>query len=202
MSGKVTVAASRKIVWAALNDPEILRQTIPGCEDIQQIDATHLTAKVKQKIGPISASFSGDIELSDLKELESYRISGEGSGGSAGFAKGGASVHLADDESGGTVLSYEAEAQVGGKMAQIGSRLIDSTAKKLADKFFTNFKFVVEQKTHAHDQGKMPTDEEIVQTKDNETVSSLPKASDNLPRWVAVGVGVLAVGVTLFLIFG
>ena len=135
MTGEYRISASRETVWDALNDPEILKQCIAGCEELEKISDTEFTAKVTMRVGPVSAKFSGKVELSDIDEPNGYTISGEGSGGVAGFAKGGASVKLAD-EAGETVLTYDAKAQVGGKLAQIGSRLIDSTARKTADDFF------------------------------------------------------------------
>jgi carbon monoxide dehydrogenase subunit G len=130
--------APREVVWRALNDPETLKQSIPGCEEIQKLSDTEMTARVSAKVGPVSAKFTGRVTLSDLNPPNGYTISGEGQGGVAGFAKGGAQVGLTDD-SGGTLLSYKVHAQVGGKLAQIGSRLIDATARKMADEFFTRF---------------------------------------------------------------
>jgi len=138
MTGEVRLPAPRETVWRALNDPEILKQSIPGCEEIQKLSDTEMTARVAAKVGPVSARFSGKVTLSDLDPPNGYTISGEGQGGVAGFAKGGAQVSLKDD-SGGTMLSYKVNAQVGGKLAQIGSRLIDATARKMADEFFTRF---------------------------------------------------------------
>ena len=135
MTGEYRIAAAREAVWAALNDPDVLKECIPGCETLEKTDDTHFAATVKAKVGPVSAKFKGDVTLSDLNPPESYTISGEGKGGAAGFAKGGAKVHLAED-GGATVLTYDVDAQVGGKLAQIGGRLIDGTAKKLADDFF------------------------------------------------------------------
>jgi carbon monoxide dehydrogenase subunit G len=138
MTGEVRLPAPRETVWQALNDPEILKQSIPGCEEIVKLSDTEMTARVSAKVGPVSARFSGKVTLSDLDPPNGYTISGEGQGGVAGFAKGGAQVSLKDD-SGGTMLSYKVQAQVGGKLAQIGSRLIDATARKMADEFFTRF---------------------------------------------------------------
>lgn len=138
MVGERLIAAPRSTVWDALNDPDILKACIPGCEEIDRQSPTEMTAKARVKIGPMSARFSGKVLLSDLDPPNGYRISGEGQGGAAGFAKGGADVKL-EDKDGGTVLSYAVHAQVGGKMAQIGARLIDATAKSLADQFFTRF---------------------------------------------------------------
>ncbi|HKF73007.1 MAG TPA: carbon monoxide dehydrogenase subunit G [Stellaceae bacterium] len=138
MTGEVRLPAPREMVWRALNDPEILKQSIPGCEEIQKLSDTEMTARIAAKVGPVSARFSGKVTLSDLDPPNGYTISGEGQGGVAGFAKGGAQVSLKDD-SGGTMLAYKVQAQVGGKLAQIGSRLIDATARKMADEFFTRF---------------------------------------------------------------
>jgi carbon monoxide dehydrogenase subunit G len=138
MQGSVVIPAPRQTVWDALNDPEILRQSIPGCQSITQISPTEIDASVRTKVGPVSATFNGKVTLSDLDPPNGYTISGEGKGGAAGFAKGGAKVALTD-EGDGTRLTYDVSATVGGKLAQIGSRLIDQTSKKLADEFFTKF---------------------------------------------------------------
>src|SRR5215468_5289865 len=121
MTGEYRIAAPRQRVWEALNDPEILRQCIPGCEEIQKLSDTEMTAKVTAKVGPVKAKFGGKVTLSDLDPPNGYKITGEGTGGAAGFAKGGAAVKLAEDGGGGTVLSYTVQANVGGKLAQIGS---------------------------------------------------------------------------------
>ena len=142
MSGERHIAASRGTVWAALNDPEILRQCIPGCEVLEKQSDTEMTARVKLQIGPVRATFNGKVRLSDLDPPNSYRITGEGSGGVAGYAKGGANVALSDKD-GGTLMRYDVKADVGGKLAQLGGRLIDSTSKKLADEFFQKFSTVV-----------------------------------------------------------
>ncbi|MET3613682.1 carbon monoxide dehydrogenase subunit G [Rhizobium aquaticum] len=138
MSGEERIAAKREVVWAALNNPEILKACIPGCQNLDMASPTEMSATVKIKIGPVSATFSGDVTLSDLNPPEGYKISGEGKGGIAGFAKGGAEVKLTEDGD-GTILSYTVDAQIGGKLAQLGSRLIDSSAKKLAGQFFADF---------------------------------------------------------------
>ncbi len=135
MTGEYRIEAPRETVWAALVDPDVLKRCIPGCEELEQTSESEFTAKVKAKVGPVSAKFAGAVSLSDLNPPESYRISGEGKGGAAGFAKGGAMVTLAED-GGATMLAYEIDAQVGGKLAQIGQRLIAGTAKKMADDFF------------------------------------------------------------------
>src|SRR5580704_10681015 len=134
-----SVPASKDKVWAALNNPDILRQCIPGCQSLEMISPTEMTATVVVKLGPVKATFAGKVNLSDLDPPNGYRISGEGSGGVAGFAKGGATVRLESAGEDVTSLSYQVDAQIGGKLAQLGGRLIDSTAKKLAGEFFQNF---------------------------------------------------------------
>lgn len=138
MAGDVSIAADRQHVWNALNDPDVLRQCIPGCETVTREADNVLLAKVTVRIGPIKAGFSGKVTLSELDPPNSYVISGEGSGGAAGFARGSAKVKLtaAGDV---TRLNYQVEAAVGGKLAQIGARLIDSTARKMAEEFFSKF---------------------------------------------------------------
>ena len=138
MKGEYLIPASRATVWAALNDIELLKAAIPGCQSILKLSDTEIEATVVAKVGPVQASFKGLVTLSDLDPPRGYTIRGEGKGGAAGFAKGGAKVRLADDP-GGTRLSYEVDAAVGGKLAQVGGRLISATAKKLADEFFSRF---------------------------------------------------------------
>jgi carbon monoxide dehydrogenase subunit G len=142
MTGERLIAAPREAVWTALNDPEILRACIPGCESIEKLSPTEMKALAAVKLGPISARFTGKVDLSDVDPPNSYTISGEGQGGVAGFAKGNAKVRLAD-EAGGTRLFYVVNSQIGGKMAQLGARLIDSTAKSYAETFFTRFSELV-----------------------------------------------------------
>ena len=138
------IKADPKVVWDAILNPDVLKECIPGCESLTGSVADGYEAVVKQKVGPVSATFAGLVQLSDIVEGKSLRISGEGKGGVAGFAKGGATVSFEPME-GGTRLTYEAEANVGGKIAQLGSRIIDSFAKKLADEFFTRFQAAVEE---------------------------------------------------------
>ncbi|MBS0518661.1 MAG: carbon monoxide dehydrogenase subunit G [Proteobacteria bacterium] len=138
IKGEYKIAAPRDKVFAALNDQEILRACIPGCESLEKLSDTEMTAKVRLRIGPVSAGFAGKVTLSDIDPPNGYKITGEGQGGVAGFAKGGAVVKLTED-GGDTVLTYEVDAQVGGKIAQVGARLIAGTAKKLADQFFGKF---------------------------------------------------------------
>ena len=138
MSGEVQLSASRETVWEKLNNPEILKACIPGCEELEPTSEGGFRAVAKMKVGPVSARFKGRVTLSDLDPPNGYKITGEGEGGVAGFAKGGATVTL-DDKDGGTLLTYNVEAQIGGKLAQLGQRLILGSAKKLADEFFSNF---------------------------------------------------------------
>ena len=142
MQGQRSIRASRSEVWQALNSPEVLKACIAGCEELTKTSDSSFEAAVTQKVGPVKARFTGVVQLSDIVEGESYTITGEGKGGAAGFAKGGAKVRL-EDEGDGTLLTYEAEAKVGGKLAQLGSRLIDGFAKKMADDFFTRFQEAV-----------------------------------------------------------
>jgi hypothetical protein len=139
MTGEFRIPAPRERVWQGLNDPEILKQAIPGCQTIDKVSDTEFTAKVRAKVGPVSANFGGKVNLTDLDPPNGYTISGEGSGGVAGFAKGSAKVKLDEDGGAATVLRYEVQAHVGGKLAQIGSRLIDATSRKMAEDFFTRF---------------------------------------------------------------
>jgi carbon monoxide dehydrogenase subunit G len=143
MKGEQRIAAPRARVWEALNDPEVLRQCIPGCQSLEKVSDDRLQAVVEIKIGPIGARFNGAVAISDAQPPESYTISGEGQGGTVGNAKGGAKVRLAEVD-GGTLLSYDVEAQVGGRLAQLGGPIIDATAKQLAGRFFTQFGKVVE----------------------------------------------------------
>src|ERR1700688_5327711 len=138
MSGEEQLAAPRETVWEKLNDPEVLKVCIPGCQSLEKLSDTEFQAVAVTKIGPVKAKFKGKIRLSDLDPPNGYRISGEGDGGVAGFAKGGATVALAEKD-GGTLLTYNVEAQIGGKLAQLGQRLVNGAAKKIADDFFKNF---------------------------------------------------------------
>jgi carbon monoxide dehydrogenase subunit G len=139
MNDSQRIPASKDKVWAALNDPEVLKQCIPGCQNLDMTAPNEMTATVVFKVGPVKATFGGKVTLSDLDPPNGYRISGEGSGGVAGFAKGGALVRLESESPEITILHYEVDAQIGGKLAQLGGRLIDSTAKKLAGEFFASF---------------------------------------------------------------
>ena len=138
MNGEVQLSAPRQLVWEKLNDTEALKASIPGCETLEKLSDNEFQAVATNKVGPVKARFKGKVRLSDLDPPNGYRISGEGDGGVAGFAKGGATVALSDKD-GGTLLTYNVEAQIGGKLAQLGQRLVNGAAKKLADQFFTKF---------------------------------------------------------------
>jgi len=144
-----SIPASKDKVWAALNDPEVLKACIPGCQSLEMSSPTEMTATVVFKVGPVKATFGGKVTLSELDPPNSYRISGEGSGGVAGFAKGGAAVRLESESPEVTILHYDVDAQIGGKLAQLGQRLIDSTARKLAGDFFAAFGAAVGGETAA-----------------------------------------------------
>ena len=142
MTGEFRIPAPRQRVWEGLNDPEVLKQCIPGCQTLEKVSDTEFNGKVVASVGPVRATFGGKVTLSDLDPPQSYTIRGEGSGGVAGFAKGGAKVNLAEDGA-ATLLSYAVQAQVGGKLAQVGSRLIDGVARKMANDFFGHFAAVM-----------------------------------------------------------
>ena len=139
MTDSQRIEAPRDEVWEALNDPDVLKACIPGCEELIKHSDTDLEAKVKLKVGPVKATFGGKVTLTDLDPSNGYTIEGEGSGGVAGFARGAAKVRLEEDGPNTTILSYEVDANVGGKLAQLGSRLIDSTSRRLAGEFFSAF---------------------------------------------------------------
>ncbi|MBN35515.1 MAG: carbon monoxide dehydrogenase [Rhodospirillaceae bacterium] len=170
LSGEHRINAPRETVWQALNDPEILKQCISGCQELDKESDTALTAKVKTKIGPVSATFKGKVSLTDLDPPKGYTISGEGQGGVAGFAKGGARVTLEEDGS-ATVLRYVADGQVGGKLAQVGARLVEGSARKVADDFFKTFNDLV---------GTAETPE-TVETPPQEHAMEAPVMSDDTP---------------------
>jgi carbon monoxide dehydrogenase subunit G len=153
MAGEVALPADRATVWAALNDPEVLRRCIPGTQALDKVSDTEFQATVRAAVGPVKATFKGRVVLSDLDPPNAYTISGEGQGGVAGFAKGGAKVRLADADGGGTLMTYDVEATVGGKLAQLGGRLINGVAKKYADEFFMNFAKVLAPEAPAPQSG-------------------------------------------------
>ena len=185
MNGEYRIPASREKVWEALNDPEILARAVPGCEEIEKLSDTEFEATVVAKVGPVKAKFKGAVTLSDIDAPNGYTLNGEGKGGVAGFAKGSAKVSLVADGD-GTVLSYTVDAKVGGKLAQVGSRLIDSTAKKLAGEFFGTFSEIV----GAGDADEAP-DEEVVETGDSQGLFGKPVT------WIVIGVAIAAIAYSL-----
>lgn len=194
MTGEHRIPAPRQRVWEALNDPAILQQCIPGCEEIERTTPTEWAAKVRAKVGPVSAAFKGKVTLSDLDPPNGYKITGEGTGGAAGFAKGGAAVRLSDDGE-GTLLAYTVNAQVGGKLAQIGSRLIDGTARKMADDFFTRFATIVGAPAPGPVVGEPLAQAPIAPT----TVPPVP-TRPSLPTWVWI-VGLAVIVAILLVLF-
>ena len=169
LSGSYQINLEKQKVWEALNDPEILQKTIPGCEEFKKNSETEFTATATNKIGPFNASFTGDIELKDLDPPNSYKITGSGNS-PVGFANGEASVVLEDFE-GGTKLTYAVEANVGGKIAQVGSRLIDMTAKKMADIFFGNFSEMISRKSQDQEKNKITEPNKL----ENTTIKKINK---------------------------
>ncbi|MBE9638045.1 CoxG family protein [Salipiger mangrovisoli] len=143
MSDTRVIKAPREVVWAAILNPEVLKACVPGCTELTGTAEEGFEATVVQKVGPVKATFKGMVTLSNMAEPETVTLSGEGKGGAAGFAKGGANVSFKEVE-GGTELTYDVDAKVGGKLAQLGSRIIDGFAKKMADQFFTNLQDAVE----------------------------------------------------------
>lgn len=218
MTGEYRIAAQREAVWKALNDPDILRQCIPGCESVDKTSDTEFTARVTAAIGPVKAKFAGKVRLSDLDPPYGYTINGEGQGGAAGFAKGGAKVSLSQDGD-GTLLSYNVNASVGGKLAQVGSRLIDGVARKMADEFFSRFATVVGGPQKTAEQIAEPAAEPATERRPSAAPpskrapapsakpaspaakASPAAASAGLPGWVWIA-GVIAVIAAVLAVFG
>jgi hypothetical protein len=185
MVGERRITAPRRIVWDALNDPEVLKASIPGCQSLEKLSDTQMKATAAVKIGPISARFTGNVLLSDLDPPNGYSIGGEGQGGVAGFAKGGAKVKL-DDDGPATTLRYEVHAQVGGKIAQLGARLIDATAKQMADQFFDRFSAQVTAMAPAEASVTAPAAEPVTGPA---AVPTAAEAGLHAPQPVAPGPG-------------
>jgi len=175
MTGEFRIPAPRERVWQALNDPETLKRAIPGCQTIEKVTDTEFTAKVVAKVGPVRATFGGKVNLTDLDPPKAYTISGEGSGGVAGFAKGSAKVNLDEESDDATRLRYEVQAHVGGKLAQIGSRLIDATSRKMADDFFGNFVAAIAEPAEEKGNGAAETAESSPPAAQIETSESAPR---------------------------
>jgi len=189
MTGERRIPAPRERVWAALNDPTILRAAIPGCETLEKLSPTEMKATATVRIGPIAAKFAGNVHLSDLDPPNGYRIAGDGQGGVAGFAKGGATVTLLPDGP-DTILKYEVQAQVGGKIAQLGARLIDATARQMADLFFDRFAGLVSAPADAPVPVALPA---------VGLLDMLPAEPFGLPRIAWVGMAIfLAILILMF----
>ena len=195
MTGEQLIPAPQAEVWRALNDPAVLKECVPGCESIDPTGENVYQVLMVAKVGPVSAKFKGKLTLSDVKPPHSYSIAFEGQGGAAGFAKGGAQVRLSSEDQRQTKLSYDVKANVGGKLAQIGSRLVDAAARKVADDFFTRFNEKLSAKggaeghaeEHAHEEHAAPVPRD----------PDLPTVSDSTLMFVAAG-ALVVVGVSLF----
>ena len=196
LTGEYRIPASREKVWAALNDDEILKQCIDGCQELKKESDTEFSARVTAKVGPVKAKFSGKVTLSELDPPNGYTISGEGQGGVAGFAKGGATVKLTEDGA-DTILNYSAKAEVGGKLASVGSRLIEGVAKKTADDFFGKFSGIV-----GGDAAAEPIETEATAQQEAIASAEAPQVSEGsgIPA-IWWGVGVLVVGAILLFAF-
>ena len=196
MTGEFRIPAPRQRVWEGLNDPEVLKQCIPGCQALEKVSDTEFNGRVIASVGPVRATFGGKVTLSDLNPPQSYTISGEGSGGVAGFAKGGAKVNLAEDGA-ATVLTCAVQAQVGGKLAQVGSRLIDGVARKMANDFFGHFAAVMAPEQPA--PAAAAAEPEAVEVEPSPSAPPPQPVSARLPP--AVWVTGLAVIIILLLYF-
>lgn len=191
VTGSYRVSATPEQVWEALFDPAVLRQCIPGCEDVQRVSPTEFTAAVVLKIGPVKANFAGKVTLSDLDRPQACRMTGEGSGGAAGFAKGTAALKIAPAGA-ETILNYSADAQIGGKLAQLGSRMVESTTRKLADEFFSRFANIV---GGGNNTARSPDTESAEAMPANGTISRTASANRNWMLLASVLVVCLAVAI-------
>ena len=196
MSGEYTIPAPREKVWEALNDPEVLKQCIDGCQSLEKTSDTEFKAKVTSKVGPVRATFNGKVNLSDIDPPNGYTISGEGQGGVAGFAKGGAQVKLSG-EGNETVLNYEANAEVGGKLASVGSRLVLGVAKKTADDFFSKFSDIVGGGEEAAEAPAAPAEAAAAVPEPASAPAEQPKAGVSPAVWVVGAIVVIAVAAWL-----
>ena len=180
MISEQRIEASREKVWESLNDTEILKNSMPGCESFESIGENSFEAKITAKVGPVKAKFKFKVNLTDIDPPNGYTINGEGQGGAAGFAKGSASVKLTEDD-GVTILAYKVKANVGGKLAQLGARLIDGAAKKMADEFFGNFIDIVAPDSSASEPAPGDT--------------AATRQPPSVPKWVWITVAVLALAI-------
>jgi carbon monoxide dehydrogenase subunit G len=184
MTGDQRIVAPRQKVWESLNDPAVLKQCIPGCQSLEKESDTRLKAVLTIKVGPIGARFAGAVTLSDLDPPNSYTISGEGQGGAAGFAKGGARVRLAED-AGATLLSYDLDAQVGGRLAQLGGPIIDATAKQLAGSFFKRFGEIVAAESGAQTAQKPESQPPAADSSAGPAAGAAPPVRPTIPAAAA-----------------
>jgi carbon monoxide dehydrogenase subunit G len=206
MTGEFRIPAPREAVWKGLNDPDILKRSIAGCEELDKISDTEFVAKVTAKVGPVKARFAGKVTLSDLDPPRGYKITGEGQGGAAGFAKGSAAVQLEPDGVGSTLLKYAVNAAIGGKLAQIGARLIDGAAHKMAEDFFASF---AQNVVAAQGSGAAATPAAAVEAPPSAAPSSgaavTPQSAEasrrGIPPWIWV-TGLVAVAIALLLYYG
>ncbi len=202
LSGEYRIPAAREKVWEALNDAEVLKQCIDGCEELNKDSDTEFSAKVTAKVGPVKAKFAGKVTLSDMDPPNGYTISGEGQGGVAGFAKGGASVQLTEDGN-DTLLNYEAKAEVGGKLASVGSRLVEGVAKKTADEFFGKFSEIVGGGAAAAPaEGRQEAEAGPAAAEPGAGPADAPDAKEGggiSPTWW--GIGIVVVGIILLFVF-
>jgi uncharacterized protein len=195
LNGQRTIHATVAQTWMGLNDPQVLQQCITGCESIEADGADRYKVALALKVGPVSARFKGQLRLEDIQPLESYKILFEGQGGTAGFGKGQATVALQAVE-GATLLTYTSQANVGGKLAQVGSRLIDSVAAKVADDFFKSFEMLM-QKQHAVDPSSDP-----LQPQSEGSKFQPSRSGTSTPRRIALAVGIAAVAMVAWYFFG
>ena len=204
MTGEFRIPAPREAVWKGLNDPDILKRSIAGCEELDKISDTEFVAKVTAKVGPVKARFAGKVTLSDLDPPRGYKITGEGQGGAAGFAKGSAAVQLEPD-SAGTLLKYTVNAAIGGKLAQIGARLIDGAAHKMAEDFFASFaqNVVAAQGPGAPTAPAAAVEAPLSAAPPSSTVmpQSVEASPRGIPPWIWV-IGLVAVAIALLLYYG
>jgi carbon monoxide dehydrogenase subunit G len=200
MTGEFRIPAPREAVWKALNDPEILKRSIAGCEELEKTSDTEFTAKVTAKVGPVKARFAGKVTLSDLDPPNGYTITGEGQGGAAGFAKGGAKVRLEPDGD-GTLLKYTVNAAIGGKLAQIGARLIDGAAHKMAEEFFASFAANVAGPAPVAAAAAAAPAEVPPAPPGTAAAVGAPRPSEGIRPWIWVG-GLIIIAIILLLYFG
>ena len=202
LQGSVTLPASPERVWQALNDAEILRQCIPGCEEVQQLSAEELHARVLLRMGPVRARFAGKVRMTDIKPLQGYTLNFEGSGGSAGFARGSSVITLTPVGE-GTRLDYTAHASVAGKLGQIGGRLIDASSRQLADNFFATFRTVLTEgnptPASAPEAAASQTNEAPRPVLPAGAAASSPSLNHEIPRLVWFFAGVLATSVGVWM---